>query len=133
MKTIDITTAKTAELVSFFNANCRKIGREPVKKFASRAAAIERITALMEAIEPMPPETNQTRSASIADSWARSEVKTARSARHAVSVGGVTYASVAKAFAALGLPANKIVRLRGQLVKTGAATLDGYDFKLVRA
>lgn len=52
MKTIDITTAKTAELVAFFNAHAEK----PVKKFADRATAEKRVAALLATIQTTASE-----------------------------------------------------------------------------
>lgn len=40
MNTIsNIETATTAELVNFFNANCEKVGKAAVKRFADRKTA----------------------------------------------------------------------------------------------
>lgn len=73
------------------------------------------------------------RSAGVAKSWADASVRAARSARHAVTVNGVAYGSVMKAFIALGLPKSKLIRFRGELKKAGEGVFEGYDFKLVAA
>lgn len=49
MKTINVKTAKTAELVAFYNAHAFR----PVKKFADRATAEKRVSALLETLEPV--------------------------------------------------------------------------------
>jgi hypothetical protein len=56
MKTIDITTAKTAELVAFFNAHAEK----PVKKFADRATAEKRVAALIDELKAKEPKVTPT-------------------------------------------------------------------------
>jgi hypothetical protein len=118
-----------AELLAYFNDNCQKIGRDQVKKFASRDAAIQRVTALMEAITPEAEKTG--RAVSIALSWTRHDVKVARSLRYQVSVDGAQYKSVAAALTALGLPLTKTVKIRGLLVKGDIVEFEGRTFKLV--
>ena len=49
MKTINVKTAATSELVAFYNAHSDK----PVKKFADRATAEKRVAALLETLEPV--------------------------------------------------------------------------------
>lgn len=46
---INVATAKTSELVAFYNANTDK----PVKKFADRATAEKRVAALLETLQPV--------------------------------------------------------------------------------
>ncbi len=184
---IDIKSAKTSELVAFFNAHAET----PVQRFASRAIAEKRVAALLAAAPAEKPygeevsgfkccpacnidlhngigqhgdEVNgkkikheqfmfaclgcghefgpaipgahvpdAARSAGVAKSWLDETVKAARSARHAVTVDGVAYGSVMKAFIALGLPKRKLIRFRGELKKAGEGVFEGHDFKLVAA
>jgi len=187
MNTINIQTAKTSELVAFFNAHAE----QPVKRFADRQTAEKRVAALLAAapaeksygeevsglkhcpacnidlsngIGQHGDEVNSkkikhekfmfaclgcghefgpaipgkhipdaARSAGVAKSWADASVRAARSARHAVTVNGVQYGSVMKAFTALGLPKGKLIRFRGELKKAGEGVFEGHDFKLVAA
>lgn len=78
--------------------------------------------------------SSDDRSSGIAASWADPAVRAARSARHAVVVQGKgQFASVAKAFAACGLPAKDIIKTRGQLVAEGKAEVGGFKFRLAAA
>lgn len=70
------------------------------------------------------------RSDSVSKSWADPAVRVSRLQRHAVVVDGVSYSSVAMALKALGLPASKIISLRGKLVKNGPQELNGHKFSL---
>lgn len=70
-----------------------------------------------------------TRSAAIAATWTDPNVRAARAVRHAVTVlGRGHFDSVAKAFAALNIPSNKIIRTRAALVKGERVTIDGHEF-----
>ena len=51
MKNSEIKSAKTAALVSFYNDNCSKIDRNPVKKFVNRVTAEKRVASLIEDLE----------------------------------------------------------------------------------
>lgn len=61
MKTINVKTAKTAELVAFYNAHAEAASIasgesrsfRPVKKFVDRATAEKRVSALLETLEPV--------------------------------------------------------------------------------
>jgi hypothetical protein len=69
--------------------------------------------------------------AAVAASWAKPGVREARALRHAVLVAGRgQFDSVAKAFAALNLPSNKIIRTRAALVAGNRVTLEGFEFSL---
>jgi rubredoxin len=73
----------------------------------------------------------QSQGAGVAASWLNPEVRAARVARHAVAVAGQgSWASVAKAFAALKLPSNKIIRTRAELVAKGTAKVGDFEFAL---
>lgn len=60
------------------------------------------------------------RSAAIAATWTDKNIRARRTERTAVKVGGETYASVGKAFEALGLPTTQMVRFR-VLLKASAS------------
>jgi len=49
MKTINTNTAKTAELVAFYNANS---GKPAIKKFSDRATAEKRVAELLKTLKP---------------------------------------------------------------------------------
>lgn len=51
MNMINLTEAKTAELVAFYNENCSAINGNPVKKFADRKTAERRVGELMATME----------------------------------------------------------------------------------
>lgn len=51
MNAINTKTAKTSELVAFYNAHSDK----PVKKFTDRATAEARVTALLKTLKPAKP------------------------------------------------------------------------------
>lgn len=69
------------------------------------------------------------RSAAIAATWTNAEVRAARAMRHAVTViGRGNFDSVAKAFAALNLPSNKIIRTRAALVRGERVVIEGHEF-----
>lgn len=138
MKTIaNITTATTAELVAFFNANCEVINANPVKRFADRKTAEKRVAALMASI-PAEPVACEKRTAAegIAASWKNPEVATKRMTRHQVEVNGEEFRSVGQAFAQLGLGnSNAAIKFRMQLKSAGAATFtaangEKYNFSL---
>ena len=50
MKTINVKTAATSELVAFYNAHS---GKPAIKKFADRATAEKRVAALLETLAPV--------------------------------------------------------------------------------
>lgn len=56
MNTTQISAAKTAELVAFFNAHCSIVGAKPVAKFADRKTAERRVAELVAAL-PKPAKT----------------------------------------------------------------------------
>lgn len=56
MNATQISAAKTAELVAFFNANCAAAGAKPVAKFADRKTAERRVAELVAKL-PKPAKT----------------------------------------------------------------------------
>lgn len=146
---LNITTATTAELVAFYNANAST----PVKKFADRKTAERRVAALIETLpteakakrQPKPKapkvyKTHEERSAAISASWRVPPVAAARCTRHAVKVitpEGLEmgFRSTKQAFECLELPLGQHIRFRGQLKSTGhkhfASTDGDYEFLLV--
>lgn len=140
---INVATATMAQLLAFHNEHAVV----PTKRFSTRAAAEKRVTALIADIaanaavdapkakkakgEKAAPSGD--RSAAIAASWADKAVAAARAARHAVSVDGTEYRSVAAAFTALGLPMGVHIRFRGQLKAAGKMAFSGHNFKIVPA
>ena len=50
MKTLNVKSATSAELVAFYNANS---GKPAIKKFSDRATAEKRVAALLETLEPV--------------------------------------------------------------------------------
>lgn len=132
----DLSTVATKDLVAFHNEHAES----PVKKFATRAKAEERVAALLAEMKPKKrgkkkdkPATDVDRSAAIASSWADPSVRAARTARHPVKVKGIVYRSVRAAFAELGLPDNQHQKFRKELVEKGRATFDGHIFTIVEA
>jgi transcription elongation factor Elf1 len=53
MNAKQISAAKTAELVAFYNANCAVVGKKPVSKFADRKTAEKRVAELVASL-PKP-------------------------------------------------------------------------------
>jgi len=130
---LNITTATTAELVAFYNANAATA----VKKFADRKTAERRVAALIETIKPVVEtkakaktkapkvyKTHEERSEAIAKSWLVPATKAKRVTRHSVDV--VTpeglrmgFHSTKHAFEVLELPLGQHIRFRGQLKQAG--------------
>jgi len=143
---LNITTATTAELVAFYNANAATA----VKKFADRKTAERRVAALIETIKPVVEtkaktkapkvyKTHEERSEAIAKSWLVPATKAKRVTRHSVDV--VTpeglrmgFRSTKEAFEVLELPLGQHIRFRGQLKQAGtkefAANDGSYKFIL---
>ena len=159
MNAEQIKTAKTAELVAFYNAHADK----KVSKFQDRATAERRVAELVASLADVAPvkaaigSTDQSgndvhdfgartkvgktvnNSAAVAKSWELDAVRAARSTRDAVAVtedaedrrvNHGLYKSVSKAFVALGLPMNKHVKFRAELKKNGTAQINGFTFRL---
>ena len=136
---LNITTATTAELVAFYNANAATA----VKKFADRKTAERRVAALIESLPkqvaakkvPKAPKvykTHEERSEAIAKSWLVPATADARSTRHAVEV--VTpeglklgFRSTKEAFEVLELPLGQHIRFRGQLKASKAKQFTSTD------
>lgn len=141
MKTIDIKSATTAELLAFYNANS---GKDPVKRFSDRKSAERRVSDLLAAI-PTPVQNDTprrkaeqgsaSRSEAIVASWGNKTVAAARATRNGCVVTTPTgekreFKSVRVAFMELGLPIGRHIRFRGQLKQAGQNELNGYKFKL---
>jgi hypothetical protein len=127
---INVTTAKTVELVSFYNAHAAK----PVKKFSDRATAEKRVAAILETLTVTAPTTATgiSRSEAIAKSWTNPETRHKRSLRHPVAVDGVEYTSVRMAFLALNLDLKKHIAFRVGLVEGGKPqNFGGHRFELI--
>jgi hypothetical protein len=134
---LNITTATTAELVAFYNANAATA----VKKFADRKTAERRVAALIESLpkqvasKPKAPKvykTHEERSEAIAKSWLVPATADARTTRHAVEV--VTpeglkmgFRSTKEAFEILELPLGQHIRFRGQLKASKAKQFTSTD------
>ena len=74
------------------------------------------------------PANSESRSKSIASSWADPEIRADRIARCHVEVDGVVYASVAKAFKALKLDMGPHIRVRMEVKVAGKCLHAGYVF-----
>lgn len=73
-------------------------------------------------------KANGSASKAIAASWADPEVRADRLTRCACTVNGTAYASVGKAFAALGLPRGSHIRVRMEVKAAGRCEFRGYVF-----
>jgi hypothetical protein len=134
---MNLTTAKTAELVAFYNEHAAK----PVTKFADRKTAERRVSELLATLKPAPKAVQEKkpavdRSAAIAASWTDKRVAAARATRHAVRVtdprgGQGSYKSVREAFMVLALPLGQHIKFRGALKAAGKGEFSGFKFKLV--
>jgi hypothetical protein len=152
MNAINVKSSSTADLLAFLNAHS---GKEPVKRFSTRAAGERRVAALLEelgtkATKAAPSKKAAAadkprrraadkgaadRSASIAASWKDPKVAAARATRHAVVVvddkgNKETYRSVRQAFEALDLPLGRHIKFRGALKAAGKQELAGFKFRL---
>lgn len=56
MNAKQISAAKTAELVAFYNANCAVVGKKPVSKFADRKTAEKRVAELVASLPKQKTE-----------------------------------------------------------------------------
>lgn len=123
----DVANLTAKQLVDFYNLN--RPDEKPIKKFETPAIARARCVALL-AATPTP------RARGIKESWKRPEVAAARATRVGAKVDGVVYASMQRAFAALGIPAGRATRARMKLKEKGRLSLvhEGktYDFKAVK-
>lgn len=125
---INVQTAKTAELVAFYNKHASK----PVSKFADRKTAERRVAALLGTIHTKTVRVKRAdRGEAIAQSWKDKKVATARATRHNVKVEDKTYKSVREAFMVLALPLGQHIKFRGALKAAGRAEFAGLKFKLV--
>lgn len=141
---IDVKTAKTSELVAFYNEHAKS----QIKKFSDRATAERRVADLLVEVESKKAEQtekdaevfermmeatkNPNRSEAIAASWNDDKVKEARSMRNGVFVDGTTeYRSVKAAFIQLGLPLGKHIKFRMNLKAAGTLEFQGHEFVLI--
>lgn len=144
MKTIDVASAKTSELVTFYNSHSDK----PVKKFSDRKTAERRVNDLLDELydgpevfgvddtpaptAPAAPTKAADRSEGIRRSWQDPEVAAKRAQRSAVAVDGHEYKSVGAAFRALELPMNECIRFRIELKAQGRISdRYGHDWKII--
>lgn len=120
---VNISAATTAELVSFYNANCEKVGKVAVKRFADRKTAEKRVAALMAEL-PVEAKSSRTAAEGIAESWKNPEVAAKRMTRNGCMVNGTEFKSVWAAFQALNLGnSNACIKFRGQLKAEGSKTI----------
>lgn len=80
MKTINVSTAKTSDLLAFYNANADK----PVNKFTNLETARRRVTALIEALEVSSKAHDAAKAATAAAKLAKSAAKDATKLADAV-------------------------------------------------
>jgi hypothetical protein len=59
MKSIDVKTAKTAELVAFYNEHAEQLGKKQVTKFADRQTAELRVTMMIADLEAATTEEDK--------------------------------------------------------------------------
>ncbi|EQB1525428.1 hypothetical protein ACYCEW_004714 [Enterobacter hormaechei] len=140
-----IETAATKDLVTFYNANCEKVGKPTVKKFADRKTAEKRVATLLAELPEekkekkvrtaSPEEAAEARRAGIAKSWQDPVTRVKRSTRNAVIVNGIHYSSCWEAWQALQLgTVNECIKFRGQLKselkKSLTLNADTYNFEI---
>ncbi|CZY40764.1 Uncharacterised protein [Enterobacter hormaechei] len=140
-----IETAATKDLITFYNANCEKVGKTPVKKFADRKTAEKRVAALLAELPEekkekkvkaaSPEKAAEARRAGIAKSWQDPVTRVKRSTRNAVIVNGIHYSSCWEAWQALQLgTVNECIKFRGQLKnelkKSLTLNADTYNFEI---
>lgn len=140
MNTAQISAAKTAELVAFYNAHCAAAGAKPVAKFADRKTAERRVAELIAKLpKSVDSEAASKKKRSVANpgaakqiaaSWRDPEVAAARITRNGVRVDGVQYDSVRAAFVELGLPLGTHIKFRMALKAANKLT-DGAGRKWV--
>lgn len=156
MKTINVETAATKDLVAFYNANAAHFGKKVVTKFADRATAELRVrqmvadleaeesvknkTAAVKTDEHKAPKVSTTRSKGISESWNSPEVAAKRAQRHNVKVvldgkeKGV-FRSTLEAFKKLNLPQSGHIKFRMALKAAGQKEFVSgkhtYQFSLV--
>ena len=129
MAMIDVQTAPMKDLVNLFN-ELKPADAKPVKRFASRKSAIDRLRPLM--------DHTARRAVGIARSWNDPKVKAKRSTRHRVRVSNgkgdpTEYRSVKQAFDELGLPIKEHIHFRMQLKEAGQLEEYGFTWTLVEA
>jgi hypothetical protein len=111
LEMIDVKTAKTSELVAYYNAHLPE-GAKSIKKFVDRKTAEQRVLALA------PPKADKN--------------KTSKSR---VTVDGEEYRSVAQAFEKLKLPMGRHIKFRMKLKVAGKLAFEhdakSYKFAIV--
>lgn len=129
---MNISAAKTSELVAFYNEHTPDA---PVKKFATRAVAEARVQAVLDRLAATAPK--RTLSEAIAASWENPVIAAKRSTRHAVLVNGSEHRSVLAAFRALRLPVAKHIPFRMALKEAGEKVFEHgakrFAFQIVEA
>ena len=150
MNQAEISAAKAAELVAFYNKHCAAHGGKPVAKFADRKTAERRVAELaakVAAAQPAPKaaakkapkakaavaqqrKSPAERSAAIARSWTDKTVAAKRATHNKVIVNGKTFRSVRAAFEDLGLPLGAHIKFRMDLKATGSKSFGTHTFAL---
>jgi len=105
----DVTKAKMAELVTYYNANS---GKPAIKKFADRKTAERRVAALV-------PAADKSKKPSKAKGTMKSKV----------IVDGIEYRSVKQAFEKLKLPLGRHIGFRMKLKAAGKLDFEHDDKK----
>ncbi len=96
------------QLTALYNANSDADVNE-IKKFANKAAAVERTAAVLTDVpvwdgkETKVASTTTTLAEGVAKSWTNPEVRAARSERHGIKVGKTEYPSILAAYRDLGM------------------------------
>jgi hypothetical protein len=120
---IDVKTAKTSELVAYYNAHS---SNKPIKKFVDRKTAEQRVAALVPSTKDKSSK-KQKGNGHGQPQWTK----------HKVTADGVEYGSTTKAFEALKLPLGRHIKFRMKLKAAGKLAFehDGktYKFAIVAA
>lgn len=117
-----VSSVATSVLVAFYNDRAEN----PVKKFATRAIAEARVTAILEAeaAARAAKPAGRTLAQAITESWKNPETAAKRATRHGVIANGQEYRSVREAFTALRLPIAKHIPFRMALKAAGEAVFE---------
>lgn len=142
MKTTDIATASTKDLVAKYN----ELTGKSIKKFSSRAAGEKQVLAALQSkvkkeaastpaakASAKKPASKPAadRSAAIASTWKDPVVAAKRAERTHVKVGSTLYRSVKAAFEDLKLPLSKHIKFRIELKQHAQLTFTAPDGKKV--
>lgn len=112
---INVKTAKTIELVAYYNAHLPE-GAKPIKKFVDRKTAEQRVLALVPSKKPKQKGNGHGK-----PQWTK----------HKVTANGVEYGSTTKAFEALKLPLGRHIKFRMKLKAAGKLDFE-HDGKTVK-